>query len=325
MSKAIRFETFGGPENVKFVEVDTLTPGPGQLLLRQTAVGVNYADLSQLRGVYPGAVAPGGMGAEGAGIVEAVGADVTNLKIGDRVVCAIFGGPSYAEHRIVSANRAWLIPDAVSDEQSVAAFGKCMTAWSLVERAYCVKSGDLVLIHAAAGGVGQAVSQWAKALGATVIGTVGSEAKIAFAKAHGCDEVINYQSENFVDRIREITNGRGVDVVYDSVGKDTFMGSLDSLRRRGSLVSFGSSSGAVPPLDIMVLGQKGSLSLTRCSLAAFLVEDTEFAAGATRVFEMIAGGAVKIAIDQAYPLHDAAKALADLASRRTMGSLVLRA
>jgi NADPH2:quinone reductase len=323
MSKAISFEAFGGPEQLQYVETDALTPGEGQVLLRQTAVGVNYADLAQLRGVYPGAVAPGGMGAEGAGVVEAVGPGVSNLKVGDRVVCAIYGGPAYAQHRLVTASRAWIIPEAVSDALSVAAFGKALTAWSLVERAYPVKAGDVVLVHAAAGSVGQAASQWAKALGARVIGTVGSDAKVDFARAHGCDEVINYQAEDFVARARELTDGRGVDVVYDSVGKDTFMGSLDALRRRGTLVSFGAASGPIAPLDVAVLGQKGSLNLTRCSLNAFLVDDDEFAAGAARVFEMLASGAISIAIDKTYPLSDSAQALRDLASRKTMGSLVL--
>ena len=323
MSKAVRIHEVGGPEVLKFETVEVGDPGPGQALLRQTATGLNYIDTYQRTGLYPLASFPVVLGMEGAGVVEAVGEGVTEVDVGDRVAYSMALG-AYAERRLVPAAVLVRLPDGISDDQGAAMMLKGCTAQYLLRRTYRVEAGDTVLIHAAAGGVGLIVCQWAKLLGATVIGTVGSADKAALAKAHGCDHVIDYRTENFAERVREITNGAGIPVVYDSVGRDTFTASLDCLQPRGLLVSFGQSSGAIPPFDPGVLAQKGSLFLTRPSLASYIGTREELEATATELFDVVLNGAVEIEVNQTYPLEEAATAHRDLEARKTTGSTVLR-
>ena len=323
MSKAVRIHEVGGPEVLKFETVEVGDPGSGQALLRQTAAGLNYIDTYQRTGLYPLASFPVVLGMEGAGVVEAVGEGVTEVDVGDRVAYSMALG-AYAERRLVPAAVLVRLPDGISDDQGAAMMLKGCTAQYLLRRTYRVEAGDTVLIHAAAGGVGLIVCQWAKLLGATVIGTVGSADKAALAKAHGCDHVIDYRTENFAERVREITNGAGVPVVYDSVGRDTFTASLDCLQPRGLLVSFGQSSGAIPPFDPGVLAQKGSLFLTRPSLASYIGTREELEATATELFDVVLSGAVEIEVNQTYPLEEAATAHRDLEARKTTGSTVLR-
>ena len=323
MSKAVRIHEVGGPEVLKFETVEVGDPGSGQALLRQTAAGLNYIDTYQRTGLYPLASFPVVLGMEGAGVVEAVGEGVTEVDVGDRVAYSMALG-AYAERRLVPAAVLVRLPDGISDDQGAAMMLKGCTAQYLLRRTYRVEAGDTVLIHAAAGGVGLIVCQWAKLLGATVIGTVGSADKAALAKAHGCDHVIDYRTENFAERVREITNGAGVPIVYDSVGRDTFTASLDCLQPRGLLVSFGQSSGAIPPFDPGVLAQKGSLFLTRPSLASYIGTREELEATATELFDVVLSGAVEIEVNQTYPLEEAATAHRDLEARKTTGSTVLR-
>ena len=323
MSKAVRIHEVGGPEVLKFETVEVGDPGSGQALLRQTAAGLNYIDTYQRTGLYPLASFPVVLGMEGAGVVEAVGEGVTEVDVGDRVAYSMALGV-YAERRLVPAAVLVRLPDGISDDQGAAMMLKGCTAQYLLCRTYRVEAGDTVLIHAAAGGVGLIVCQWAKLLGATVIGTVGSADKAALAKAHGCDHVIDYRTENFAERVREITNGAGVPVVYDSVGRDTFTASPDCLQPRGLLVSFGQSSGAIPPFDPGVLAQKGSLFLTRPSLASYIGTREELEATATELFDVVLSGAVEIEVNQTYPLEEAATAHRDLKARKTTGSTVLR-
>ncbi|MBM3502628.1 MAG: quinone oxidoreductase [Alphaproteobacteria bacterium] len=321
MTKAIRIHRTGGPEVLAWDDVTVDHPGPGQALIRHTAIGLNYLDTYQRSGLYPIPL-PTILGSEGAGVVEAVGEGVTGLKPGDRVAYHSALG-SYAERRTIPA---WLlvpIPAGITDEQAASMMLKGCTVQYLIRRIFPVKKGDMILFHAAAGGVGLIASQWAKHLGATVIGTVGSAAKAALAKAHGCDHVINYRDEDFVARVRAITGEAGLPVVFDSVGKDTFMKSLDCLRPRGLMVSFGQSSGAVEPFNIGILSGKGSLFLTRPTLGHYTSTRQELLDTASDLFAVVKSGAVKIEVNQRYPLREAAQAHRDLQARSTTGSTVL--
>ena len=322
MTKAIRFHKTGGPEVLQLDDVEVGEPGQGQVRLRHTAIGVNFLDTYQRSGLYPMQL-PSGTGNEGAGVVEAVGPGVTSLKAGDRV--AYTGGTpgAYAEARLYPADRLVKVPEGLSDELAASIMLKGMTTWYLIHRTYKVQPGDTVLFHAAAGGVGQIAVQWLKHLGATVIGTVGSDAKAKIVKALGADHVINYSTENFTARVKEITGGKGVPVVYDSVGKSTWEGSLDSLRPHGMMVSFGNASGAVPPFAIGTLAGKGSLFLTRPTLNTYIAARADLEAAAASLFDVVKSGKVKIDISARYKLADAAQAHRDLEARKTTGSVIL--
>lgn len=321
MVQAIRFAKTGGPEVLEWQQVEVGKPGPGQARIRHTAVGLNYIDTYQRSGLYPMPL-PSGLGSEAAGIVEEMGPGVGGLKAGDRVAYA--GGPlgAYSEARVMPAERLVPLPAGITDQQGAAMMLKGMTAWYLVRRTHVVKPGETILIHAAAGGVGLIVCQWAKHLGATVIGTVGSADKAALAKAHGCDHPINYRTEDFVARVNEITNGKKCPVVYDSVGKDTFYKSLDCIAPLGLLASFGQSSGAIGPVDIGILAAKGSLFLTRPTLNTYTATREDLLTAANELFDVVKKGAVKIEINQTYPLREAARAHRDLQDRKTTGSTV---
>jgi NADPH:quinone reductase len=321
MPYAIRIEQHGGPEVMKWEEVDIADPGPGQVRVRNTAVGLNYIDTYQRSGLYPMPM-PLILGSEGAGVVEAVGPKVRDLKVGDRVA---YSGPigAYAEALLRPAERLVKVPSGIDDQDAAAMMLKGMTAWYLCRRTYRVKEGDTVVVHAAAGGVGQILSQWVKHLGATVIGTVGSEEKAALAKKAGCKHVIVTPKEKVSERVKEITKGKGVPVVYDGVGKDTFMDSLDCLAPLGLMASFGNASGAVPPVNIGILAQKGSLFLTRPTLGNYIATREELETAARELFSVIKKGAVKIKINQTYPLREAAQAHIDLQNRKTTGQTVL--
>ena len=322
MTYAIRIHQAGGPEVLSWESVDLPAPGAGEATVRHAAVGLNFIDTYHRTGLYPLPL-PSSIGLEGAGVVEAVGAGVTEVQVGDRVAYA--GGPigAYAEARNIPAHRLLKLPDAISFDTAAAMMLQGLTAAYLLRKTYRVQPGDAVLIHAAAGGVGLIACQWAKALGATVIGTVGSDAKGELAKAHGCDHVINYSTENFVDRVRQITGGEGVPVVYDGVGKDTFMGSLDSLRPLGMLVTYGNASGPVPPLDLLLLSQKGSLFVTRPTIVSYTAKRADLEALGAELFDVVASGKVKIEVHQRYALKDAAQAHRDLEARKTTGSTIL--
>src|SRR5215510_3885354 len=321
MAHAIRFEKPGGPDVLTWQTVEVGKPGQGQVRLRHTVVGVNYIDTYHRSGLYQLQM-PSGLGSEGAGVVEEVGPGVTGFDKGDRVAYA--GGPigAYADERVVPADRLVPVPAGITDQQAAAMMLKGMTAWYLVRRTHPVKRGETILIHAAAGGVGLIVCQWAKHLGATVIGTVGDDEKAALAKANGCDYPINYRREDFVARVAEITQGRKCPVVYDSVGKDTFYKSLDCVAPLGLLASFGQSSGAIGPVDIGILAAKGSLFLTRPTLNTYTATREDLLTAANDLFDVVQKGAVKLAINQTYPLKDAAKAHRDLQDRKTTGSTV---
>jgi len=322
MTHAIRIHKHGGPEVLSWDEIDVGRPGPGEARIRHTASGVNYIDIYHRTGLYKVPSLPAIIGNEGAGVVEAVGEDVTEVSAGDRVVyCMALG--SYSERRIVKARLLVRIPDGIDDPQAAAMMLKGCTAQYLLRRTYRVQKGDPVLIHAAAGGVGLIACQWAKHLGATVIGTVSSQAKAELARAHGCDHPIIYSKESFVARVKELTGGAGLPVVYDSVGKDTFMDSLDCLRPRGLMVSFGQSSGAIAPFDLGVLAAKGSLYLTRPTLATYTATRQELVDTATELFDVVRRGVVKVEVHQQYRLQDAAQAHRDLQARKTTGSAVL--
>lgn len=322
MPHAIRIHQAGGPEVLRWEEVVVPAPAAGEATVRHAAVGLNFIDVYHRTGLYP-QIMPAGLGLEGAGVVEAVGDGVTDLQVGDRVAYA--GGPvgAYAEVRNIPAHRLLKLPDTISFETAAAMMLQGLTAAYLLRKTYRVQPGDAVLIHAAAGGVGLIACQWAKALGATVIGTVGSAAKGELAKAHGCDHVIDYSSENFSQRVREITGGEGVAVVYDGVGKDTFIGSLDSLRPMGMMVAYGNASGPVPPLDLLLLSQKGSLFVTRPTLMNYTAKRTDLEALGAELFEMVGSGRVRIEVNQRYALKDAELAHRDLEARRTTGSTIL--
>ncbi|MFZ1643608.1 MAG: quinone oxidoreductase [Candidatus Contendobacter sp.] len=323
MPKAIRIHQYGGPEVLRWEEVEVGDPGPGQLRVRQAAVGLNYIDVYHRTGLYPLPSLPWTLGMEGAGRVEAVGEGVSEFKIGDRVAYASPPVGAYAEVRLIPADRVVALPDAIDDRIAAAMMLQGMTAQYLLRRTYRVQPGDAILLHAAAGGVGLIASQWARHLGATVIGTVGSDEKAELARAHGCHHVIVYSRENFVERVREITGGQGVAAVYDSVGQATFMGSLDCLRPLGMMVSFGNASGPVPPFEPGILAAKGSLFLTRPVLMTYTAQRPDLLASAAELFEVVASGAVKIEVRQTYPLAEAAQAHRDLEARRTTGSTVL--
>lgn len=323
MSKAIRIHAHGGPGVLTWEAVDPGRPGPGQVLVRHTAIGLNFIDVYYRTGLYP---APGGLplvpGGEGAGVVEELGPDVHGLKAGDRVAYAV-GTGAYAERRVIAADRLVKVPDGVSDEQAAAMMLKGMTAEYLLRRTYKVKPGDTILFHAAAGGVGLIAGQWARHLGATTIGTAGSAAKVELAKAHGYDHVVNYREQDFVAEVGRITGGHKCEVVYDSVGKDTFDGSLDCLKPLGLLALFGQSSGPVPPFNLGVLSQKGSLYVTRPTLFVYVAKRADLEASAKALFDVVQQGVVHIRINQRYALRDAARAQADLEARRTTGTTIL--
>jgi len=322
MPHAIRIHETGGPEVLKWEAVDVPAPAEGEVTIRQTAVGLNYIDIYQRNGLYPIPI-PGGLGVEAAGIVEAVGAGVTDFKPGDRVAYAGAIG-AYAELRNLPAASVLALPDGVSEEDAAAALLKGMTVQFLIRRTYAVGAGDTVLFHAAAGGVGLLACQWLKALGARVIGTVSSPEKAALAKANGCDVTINYREENIVERVKELTDGAGVPVVYDSVGKDTFETSLDCLHPRGMLVSYGNTTGPVDGVNIGILAAKGSLYVTRPVLGAYIGTRAELEATAADLFAMMKAGKVKASIGQRYALKDAARAQTDLAAGKTFGATILR-
>ena len=323
MAKAIRIYETGGPEVMRWEDYDPGQPAAGEALVRHEAVGLNFIDVYHRTGTYPLPSLPAIPGMEGAGIVAAVGEGVTEITVGERVAYA--GGPpgAYAETRLIPAHRLVKLPDAISTKQGAAMMLQGMTARYLLRGCYKVKSGDRILIHAAAGGVGLIVCQWANHLGATVIGTVGSKEKAELARAHGCHHTILYNQEDFAGRTREITGGRGVDVVYDSVGQATFMKSLDCLRPMGMLVSFGQSSGMVPAFDPGLLSAKGSLFLTRPTLVTYTAERGALLEHARDLFEVVQSGAVKIEIQQSYPLSEVARAHQDLEARKTTGSTIL--
>jgi NADPH2:quinone reductase len=305
MPNAIRVHQTGGPEVLKWEAADVGTPGPGEVRLKQTAVGLNYIDVYQRTGLYPLPL-PFVPGMEGAGTVESVGSGVTHLKAGDRVAYAMSVG-AYAEARLIAADRVVRLPDSIDDRTAAAMMLQGMTARYLIRDIYKVGPGDTILIHAAAGGVGLIVCQWAAALGATVIGTVSSDEKAALARANGCHHPIVYTREDFQARLLEITGGEKLPVVYDSVGKDTFMKSLDCLRPRGIMVLFGASSGPVPPMDLSLLAQKGSLLITRPTLGTFVATRPLLEENSADLFSVVGSGEVKINVNQTYPLKEAAQ------------------
>lgn len=322
MPIAIRVHQTGGPEVLTVEDVPTPKPGPGEALLRQHAAGVNFIDTYYRTGLYKAPTMPFIAGAEGAGEVLAVGEGVTAVKPGDRVAYSVSVG-GYAQERVIPAERLVHLPDAISYEQAAGMMLKGMTARYLVRATFPVAAGHTILVHAAAGGVGMLLCQWGKALGATVIGTVGSDEKIAVAKACGADHVINYSREDFAARVAEITGGRKCDVVYDGVGRATFPGSLDCLRPRGLWVSFGNASGPVEPMSILMLSQKGSLFATRPTLFHYIATRDELVATANDLFDVVSRGVVTIPVNQRYALNDARKAHEDLESRATTGSSIL--
>ncbi len=322
MSHAIRFHTPGGPEVLRWEEVDVGAPAPNEARVRHHAVGLNYIDIYHRTGAYPLPM-PSGIGLEGAGVVEAVGSGVTELKPGDRVAYA--GGPigAYAEVRNIPADRLVTLPGAIDFKTGAAMMLQGMTAQYLLRRTCPVKAGDTILIHAAAGGVGLIVCQWARALGVTVIGTVSSDEKAELARAHGCDHTIIYTRENFTQRVKDITGGKGVRVVYDSIGKDTFMGSLECLQPMGMMVLFGAASGPVPAFDLGLLAKMGSLFITRPTLFTYIAQRGDLLAISGELFDAVTSGKVKIGVNQTYALKDAAQAQIDLVARKTTGSSIL--
>jgi NADPH2:quinone reductase len=321
MAKAVRFHKQGGPEVMQYEEVPVGEPGPGQARIRQTAIGVNFLDTYQRSGLYQMQLPMIG-GNEAAGVVEALGPGVTDLKPGDRVAYTGLPG-AYAEARVIPADRMVKLPQSISDEQAASMMLKGMTVHYLIHTTYPVKKGETVLWHAAAGGVGLIACQWLKAIGATVIGTAGSDEKAALAKAHGAAHVVNYSRENFVERVQSITGGKKVPVVYDAVGKTTWEGSLECLGPRGMMVSFGSASGAVPPVNINILAGKGSLYVTRPTLNTHIASRADLVERANALFEIVKSGKVKIETTARYKLADAQQAHRDLEARKTTGSIVL--
>jgi NADPH2:quinone reductase len=323
MAHAIRFHETGGPEVLRWEEVPVETPGPGQVRLRHEAVGLNFADTYFRSGLYPVPL-PAGMGVEAAGVVEAVGAGVDQVRVGDRVTYTGFINTlgAYSTERLVPAAALIRLPDGIECATAAAMTMRGLTASYLMRRIHAFKSGDSILLHAAAGGVGLIVSQWARLLGVTVIGTVSSDEKAEIARAHGCTHVINYSHEDVAKRVRELTDGVGVNVVFDSVGKDTFESSLDSLRRRGLMVCVGTASGPIPPFNPQLLAMKGSLYLTRPALADYIADPAEKSELASELFGHVASGRIRIEINQRYALQDAAQAHRDLESRKTTGSSI---
>jgi NADPH2:quinone reductase len=322
MIRAVRLDHAGGPEVLTLVDMPTPEPGPGQVRVRHHAIGLNFIDIYQRGGLYP-LNYPTGLGLEAAGMVEAVGQDVTRFRVGDRIAYANGPAGAYADAHVIEQGRAVRLPADISFETGAAALLKGMTAEYLVRRVFHVKQGDAILVHAAAGGVGLVLCQWAKHLGATVIGTVGSEAKASLAQANGCDHVLLYDQEDVATRVREITGGEGVAVVYDSVGASTLEASLGSLRRRGMFVSFGNASGPVPPIEPLRLSRGGSLFMTRPTLFDYVATTEELNASAEALFAVIRSGAVRIEIGQTFPLERVREAHVALASRQTVGSTLL--
>ncbi|CAN5371787.1 quinone oxidoreductase [soil metagenome] len=323
MPHAIMVEQHGGPEVLRWKEVPMPAPGAGMVRIRHTAIGVNFVDAYNRSGLYkPAGGLPYIPGAEAAGVVDAVGADVTDLKLGDRVVYQ-GGTGAYAQHGLMAANRLIRIPDGIDERTAAAAFLKGVTVEYLLLRTFKVQKGHTILFHAAAGGVGMIACQWAKALGATVIGTVGSDEKAKLAKQAGCDHVINYRTENFVERVKAVTNGGLCEVVYDSVGKDTFPGSLDCLKPLGMWVSFGQSSGVPPPFQMSLLQQKGSLFATRPTTAHYFAKRADLEVAAANLFAVLKSGAVRITIGQEFALKDAAEAHRAMEGRQTTGATIL--
>lgn len=323
MMKAIRMYETGGPDVLRLEEYDPGRPGEGEVLIRHEAIGVNFIDIYHRTGLYPLPALPATPGMEGAGVVEAIGENVAGLKAGDRVAYAGIPPGSYADVRLIPDHRLVKLPQEISFRQGAAMMLRGMTARYLLRKCYPVKSGDTILIHAAAGGVGSILCQWAKYIGATVIGTVGSQEKAKLAGTHGCEHTVLYKEEDFLLRVKDITEGKGVDVVYDSVGQSTFMKSLDCLRPMGMMVTFGQSSGAIPPVDLGILVAKGSLFLTRPSLMTYTKERKDLLEHAMDLFEVVTKGAVQIEAGQSYPLAEAAQAHRDLESRKTTGSTIL--
>ena len=321
MAKAVRYHKQGGPEVLQVDDVQVGEPGQGQVRIRHTAIGVNFVDTYQRSGLYPMQM-PQTAGNEGAGVVEAVGAGVADLKAGDRICYTGIPG-SYCEQRLVPADRMVKLPQGISEEQAASMLLKGLTVHYLIFTTYAVQKGDTVLWHAAAGGVGLIACQWLKALGVTAIGTAGSPEKMALAKSHGAEHVINYSTEDFVKRVKEINGGKGVPAVYDSVGKTTWEGSLDCLRPRGLMVSFGNASGPVAPVNLGILATKGSLYVTRPTLATHIAARADLVERSNALFDVVKSGKVKIETTGKYKLADAAQAHRDLESRKTTGSVIL--
>ncbi|MEM8587057.1 MAG: quinone oxidoreductase [Pseudomonadota bacterium] len=322
MVHAIRFHETGGPDVLRWEEVDVPSPGPGEATVKHGAVGLNFIDVYHRSGLYPLAL-PSGIGMEGAGVVTAVGDGVSAVSVGDRVAYATMPLGAYAQERTMPADRLIKIPDTIDDRTAAAMMLQGMTAEYLLRRTFRVEAGQTILIQAAAGGVGLIACQWAKHLGATVIGTVGSTEKAELARANGCDHAILYREEDVAERVREITDGKGVAVAYDSVGRDTYMASMDCLRPRGMLVIFGNASGPVDALNTALLAQKGSLYVTRPTLMTYTASNEDLYASAASLIDVVSSGAVKITVNQSYPLKDAAQAHRDLEARKTTGSTIL--
>ncbi|OFA04400.1 quinone oxidoreductase [Duganella sp. HH101] len=322
MTKAIRINRVGGPEVMELVDVELGPPGPGEAQVRHEAIGLNFIDVYFRTGLYPQPL-PGGLGMEGAGVVEAVGEGVTEVQVGDRVAYA--GRPigAYAEARNMPAAQLLVLPEKIGFDTAAAMMLQGLTVQYLFHRTMPLKAGDTILFHAAAGGVGLIACQWAKVMGVTLIGTVGSEEKAALATENGAHHVINYNKENFTERVKEITGGKGVSAVYDSIGKDTFMGSLDCLQPLGTMVSFGNASGPVPPFSLSELANRGSLFITRPSLMSYMAKREDLEAAAKSLFGVVASGEVKIDIRQRYALADVAQAHTELEARKTTGSSIL--
>jgi NADPH2:quinone reductase len=322
MAKAVRYHKQGGPEVLQVDDVQVGDPGQGQVRVRHTAIGVNFVDTYQRSGLYPMQL-PQVAGNEGAGVIEAVGAGVTDLKAGDRITYTGLPG-SYCEQRLVPAERMVKLPQGITEEQAASMLLKGLTVHYLIFSTYPVKKGETVLWHAGAGGVGLIACQWLKALGVTTIATAGSADKLALAKAHGAEHVINYSTEDFVEKVKAITGGKGVPVVYDGVGKTTWEGSLDCLRPRGLMVTFGNASGPVPPVNLGILSSKGSLYVTRPTLATHIASRADLVERSNALFEIVKSGKVKIETTKKYKLADAAQAHRDLESRKTTGSVILQ-
>lgn len=323
MTKAVRLYEHGGPEVFVWEDVDLPDPGPGEVRLKHAAVGLNYIDVYHRTGLYPTGEPPITIGLEAAGTVQAIGEGVEDLEAGMRVAYASPPIGSYTQERNMPADRLVRLPDGIDDQTAAAMMLQGMTVQYLIRRTYRVKAGETVLFHAAAGGVGLIACQWLKALGVKVIGTVGSDEKAELAKAHGCSHTINYREEDFVARVKEITHGVGVPVVYDSIGKETFERSLDCLQPMGMMVSFGNASGPVDSFDLGMLAAKGSLFVTRPSLMTYTAKRADLVASANELFEVVQSGAVKVEINQTYPLSETAQAHRDLEARKTTGSTIL--
>jgi len=322
MAKAIMMFKTGGPEVMEYVDVEVGDPGPGEVRIRHAACGLNFIDVYFRSGLYPQAL-PAGLGQEAAGVIEAVGPDIQDFKPGDRVAYAGRPNGAYSEARVMPAAMLVKLPDTISFDTAAAMTLQGLTVQYLFRRTFALKGGETILFHAAAGGVGLIAAQWARALGVNMIGTVSSDEKAALALAAGCSHVINSKTENFVERVREITDGKGVPAVYDSVGKDTFIGSLDCLSPLGTMVSFGNASGPVPPFSLNELGSRGSLFITRPSLPNYIAKRADLDAAAADLFQMVDSKKIKIEINQRYALKDVAQAHADLEARKTTGSTIL--